>query len=363
MSPEGPSAKAASFLSSLKGGGRGGLGGGAAPSPAGDEAIRPLQRKIEELERKLAELAKAAAPPDDGEPPRAPSELMMYVHTRMELLERKLQEAQAEALRSNLLLHERERAQREAQKEVEDLFRTIQEQQRAARFDSALRDEVSAAQRRIQDLEVRLEEARLRSVPVDQVVRALKDAQAAETLAHEIEDRLRRAAPAPAPAEPPAAPGAAPPAPAPEPPAPPPSPPGFRDSGTALVLMAKIADLERQLEETRGERDQERSRRAQWENEVVGAIAEADDRWKRSGGIQVTIEAALETMASALKERKAAEAELNDALTQAQAEPPGSVMDPVLRVRITAAQERIARLQETLQGQLAMVQGWIQQNR
>ncbi len=77
----------------------------------------------------------------------------------------------------------------------------------------------------------------------------------------------------------------------------------------------------------------------------------------------MAVEAALETMALALRDREGAEAELKDALDLAQSQPPGADPDPVLRSRITAAQERLERLQETLQKQLNLVQAWIAQSR
>lgn len=364
---EGPSKKAASLLSSLKsggkGGGLGGLGGGA-PAPEAQETIRPLQRRIDELEKKLQEVLKATAPPEEGEPPRPPTELMMYIHARTELLERKLQEAQAEALRANLLLNEREQAQRQAQKEVEQLFRSIQEQTRAARYDAGLRDQVGSAQKRVSDLEAKLKEAELRAMPVEAVAKALRDTETMEVLRREVAERVSRiqaqAASAPAPET-----GAA------MPPLPPLAPTGAAtqahdiasDTGTVLMLTAKIADLERALEEASRERDEERRRRAEWERDIVANFSQANERWTRGGGAELAVEAALETMALALKDRDLAEAELKDALDQAQSQPPGAESDPVLRSRITAAQERLARLQETLQKQLNLVQAWIAQSR
>lgn len=358
---DGPSSKAASFLSSLKSGksggssfgGLGGLGAGPASSDAPpSDNLRPMQKRIDELEKRLAEVIKATGGPEDGEAPKAPSELMMYIHTRMELLERKLQEAQAEALRANLLLHEREEAQRRAQKEVEDLFRTIKEQQRAARFDSSLREQVSGAQKRMEQLETQLAEAQLKMMPIEDVQRALAHADDKEALRNEVEERVKKFRESQASAEP-AGPSGAPKESVHD---------IASDTGTVLMLTARLADLEHALGEAHRERDEERSRRAQWEREIVASFSQSNERWKKSGGVEITVQAALETMALALKERDAAEAELKDALEQAQSQPPGSPADPVLRARITAAQDRLDRLQATLQQQLAVVQAWTAQN-
>lgn len=346
---DGPSKKAASFLSSLKAGAK----GGGPPLASHEETIRPLQKRIDELEKKLAEVVRSTSGPEEGEPPRAPSELMMYIHTRMELLERKLQEAQAEALRANLLLHEREEAQRRAQKEVEDMFRTMKESQRAARYDAALHEEVKGAAQRIQELEAKLAETQLRMMPIEDVLRALERKDDLEILRREIEERVERFRQAQAEEGKPV------------PPAPPPQASAHdiaSDTGTVLMMTAKLADLERELQEARRERDEERSRRAQWEREIVASFAQANERWKKTGGVEVTVQAALETMALALKERDAAQDELKDALDQAQAQPPGAPADPILRARIVAAQERLDKLQKTLDQQLAIVQAWIAQN-
>ncbi|MBI5200752.1 MAG: hypothetical protein HY925_04115 [Elusimicrobia bacterium] len=374
--------KGSSFLSSLKaggkpGGGLGGLGGmgGGGGAPEGAELVRPLQRRIDELEKKLQEVLKASAPPEEGEPPRPPTELMMYIHARTELLERKLQEAQAEALRANLLLHEREAAQREAQKEVEQMFRSIQDQTRAVRYDAALREQIGSAQKKVEDLQTQLQEAKLRAMPVEDVARALRDNETMEVLRQEVADRVRKLREREGAAQPsvqtpdaaPETPGM-PPLPQLAPPAPKAGPATqahdiASDTGTVLLLTAKIAELEHSLEQVRNERDEEKRRRVEWERDIVANFAQADARWKKHGGAEVAVEAALETMALALRDRDAAEAELKDALDQAQAQPPGADPDPVLRSRITAAQERLERLQETLQKQLNLVQAWIAQSR
>src|SRR5262245_9221859 len=140
-----PKEKASSFLASLKkgnAGGGSGLFGSAAPAAA---AAPEVSARLAELEKRLTELSRAALPPEDGEPPRAPTELMLFLQQRMSSLEEKLAAAQEEAVRANLMLREREEAQRRAQKEVEDLFRTIREGSRAAEWDARLRAELKAS--------------------------------------------------------------------------------------------------------------------------------------------------------------------------------------------------------------------------
>ncbi len=271
--------KGSSFLSSLKSGGKGGglgglgsLGGGGAPSAEGMEAVRPLQRRIDELEKKLQEVLKASAPPDEGEPPRPPTELMMYIHARTELLERKLQEAQSEALRANILLHEREQAQREAQKEVEQLFRSMREQTSAVRYDAGLRDQIGAAHKRMEELEHKLREQELRAMPIEAVAKALRDTDQMELLRQEVADRVRRIQESSAEGAPPL------------PPLPPLAGPATQahdlasDTGTVLMLTTKIAELERSLDEARQERDQEKGRRTEWERDIVANFSQANER-------------------------------------------------------------------------------------
>ena len=307
-----PTKKAASFLASLRGGARGAAGGAAAAGGAPpEELVRPLQRRVDELEKRVQDVLKAAAGPEEGEPPRAPTELMMYIHARTELLERKLQEAQAEALRANLLLHERETAQRQAQKEVEDLFRTIKEHERAARYDGALREQLSSAQKKIAELEQKVGGGAL---PSSAPPSPPTEAQLATT----VRDV---------------------------------------DSMALLVLTAKLADLERELEAARRERDEERARRTRWERETAATLAQA--HWKKPTNIELTVEAALETMALALREREDTERELKEAMAQAESQPPEAGPDPVLRARITGAQERLDRLSRTLDEQMHLVQAWI----
>ena len=143
-----------------------------------EDALAPMRAKIEELERKLQEAASPPAPAAGEEalpePPKPPTELALFLHTRVELLEKRLELAQQEALRSNLILREREDAQRKAQAEVEDLFRGIREQERAARFDRRLREDHSTVRGKVEELEARLAMAQLRMIPASEVLAFLE---------------------------------------------------------------------------------------------------------------------------------------------------------------------------------------------
>ena len=147
----------------------------AAAAPAAtEEQLAPLRSKIDELERKLAEMAAPPPPAEEEltppEPPKPPTELTLFLHTRVELLERRLELAQQEALRANLVLREREEAQRKAQKEVEELFKTLREQERTARFDKRLREQTAATQARVEDMGARLAMAELKMIPAEEVL-------------------------------------------------------------------------------------------------------------------------------------------------------------------------------------------------
>ncbi|TPW21737.1 MAG: hypothetical protein FD126_381, partial [Elusimicrobia bacterium] len=160
--------------------------GGSAPVASGE--FEALKSKLAELEQKMGQMG--APPPMDmpmeppleevppaaafeppPTPPTAPSELTLFMQTRMELLERKLDLAQQEALRAGLMLREREEAQRRAASEVEDLFHSMREAQRAASYDKTLREHLTAAEARAKELEARLSMAELKMVPAEDVLR------------------------------------------------------------------------------------------------------------------------------------------------------------------------------------------------
>src|SRR4051812_28279280 len=95
--------KASSFLSSLRREPQQGAG-------ASEDIVRPLLARIEMLERRIQEAAAQKEEQDQQAKeaaPQPPSELMVFLQTRVQLLEAKLQSAQEEALRANLLLRER----------------------------------------------------------------------------------------------------------------------------------------------------------------------------------------------------------------------------------------------------------------
>ncbi|MFH1723820.1 MAG: hypothetical protein ABII00_04265 [Elusimicrobiota bacterium] len=363
-----------------------------AAAPSG-EALAPLQRQIQELERKIEEMSapppleeapiggeeEVVAPPErpQPQPPQPPTELALFLQTRMDLLERKLQLAQEEALRANLLLREREAAQRKARGEVEDLFRNIREQQRAASWDRALRDQYSAAQGRIRELESRLSLAELRMIPAEDVLRCMEDEEGRGELERRLREQLGRLE---AETEAPSAPEPSMPgvptserAPEPGPPAPPapeqiPPPPGVPPPETSRIpelsiIMGRVADLERLLDEARKERDRERKARRLWEKDILLALNQTRREWQKKGGPELLVEAALESMVDSLKGRDALQVEMSRAVAALRDEPPGSARIPELRARLAECQKRMAELQEKLGKQVALLQAWVERNK
>lgn len=379
----------------------------AGPS-ASSEEVAALQDRIGELERRLEELAAAPPmeappaeapegelPPPEGEltpeglpegegempppmepmpePPAAPTELSMFLQTRMELMEKKLELAQQEALRANLLLREREDAQRKAQTEVEDLFRNIREQQRAATWDRALRDKYSSAEVTIRQLQERLALAELRMIPAEDVLKHLESEEGRA----ELERRLRvqaakleakAAQPSPEPAAGPVKPAPPPPemagaAPAPGVPAGPTAvdpPPGLE---SLAAVMGRVADLERRLEESEKLRLREAEKRQLWENDILCALKQTRRTWEKSGGPDLLVEAALESMVDSIKERDELHEEMSGIMAAVQDEPPDSEKAPELRARLAACRRRIEELQGKLGKEMAVVQAWIERNK
>ena len=353
----------------------------AAPA-ASNEAVSALEARLAELEGRLAQLAAPppmeeapaaefpaeevppALPPEPApEPPKAPTELTLFLHTKVELLERRLEMAQQEAIRANLLMREREEAQRKAQTEVEDLFRSIREAQRAANYDKTLREHYSSAASRVKELEGRLAAAQLRMIPADEVMRFVETEEGRAELKRRIEAQLGQAA---APEEPSAPP--APPAPpqAPERPAPgdflapPVSAPG---TGFALeqlsVVLARVSDLERRLEEAQAERDREREARRKWEQSTLEAMSLARSRFERSGGPDLLVEAALEAVVECVRQRDALQLEMSRTVEALKDEPAGSDAAGEMRGRLALAHKRMTELQADMDKQLALVQAWV----
>lgn len=335
--------------------------GGAAAVPSAE--FEALKGKIAELEEKLAQLAAPPpmemppeAPPEEvppalppeppPPPPAAPTELTLFLQTRMELLERKLDLAQQEALRAGLLLREREEAQRKAQGEVEDLFRTMREAQRAASYDKTVRDHAAAAEARAKELEARLAMAELRMVPAEEVLRFVETEEGRAELVRRLGEQVSRAAQAaPAPAAP--EPATLPPAGGPVP---------FE---TLAAVLGRVSDLERRLQESERERVRQAEERRRWEEGIASSLSTAAGRFERSGGANLLVEAALEAVVESVRARDDLQRELSAAVAALQDEPPGSERGGDLRGKLALAHKRMAELQADIDKQLALVQAWV----
>lgn len=337
--------------------------GGSASVPSGE--FEALKAKIAELEEKMGQMAApppmempAEAPPEEvppsappeppPTPPAAPTELALFMQTRMELLERKLDLAQQEALRSGLLLREREEAQRKAQGEVEDLFRSMREAQRAASYDKAVREHAAAAEARAKELEARLAMAELRMVPAEDVLRFVETEAGRAELVKRLGEQVARAAaagPGPAPEAPTAAslPAAGGPVP-------------FE---TLAAVLGRVSDLERRLADSERARLAQAEQRKAWEGQIAASLSTAASRFARAGGPDLLVEAALEAVVESVRKRDALQQELSAAVSALQDEPPGSERGVELRGRLALAHKEMAELQADIDKQLALVRAWV----
>lgn len=333
-----------------------------APAPAAD--LGPIEEKIAALEAKVQELSKPPleAPPaleePEPEPPQPPTQLTMFLQTRMELLERKLEMSQRDALRANMILREREDAQRKAQKEVEDLFRGIREQQRAAGFDRELRKNYADARSRIEDLEHRLTLSQLRMIPAEDVLRCLEKKESRAELERRIRIQMakveaKEGAPARTePGEKPIAPTEA-----------MQSAQIGGDIESISVLLGRIADLEARLEEQDEDREKERQSRMVWEGQILESMKSSRRHWQKSGGPELLVEAALESMVDSMKERDRLQAEMGKMVSILQDEPPDSDRTAPLRARLAEYGKKVKELQEKLGKQMALVEAWVKRSR
>lgn len=330
------SAKATSFLDSLRASAPGAKapGGGGPPT---EDTLKALG-KLDAIERRLQELAKKVEPPDEGEPPKAPTDLMLFLQTRMELLEQKLQMAQEEAMRSNILLREREEAQKQAQKEVEEMFHSIREQSRSAAWDGKLREQFSASQARIQELESQLQQLQRSHIPPTELSRLLNEEDGRARLEQMIADKATKAAEQA---------DSAPSTTVPDSPA--------LDSRTSAAMLGKIADLERRLHKTEEERDKEKARRIVWEKDILQTVSKEPEKWRQSGGAQLIVEATLEALVNTVKERDAAAADVDAKFRALDA----SQQPERDRAELERARRKLTELQEALGKQLSIVQAWL----
>lgn len=338
------------------------------PSPAAEDALVSMRGKIEELERKLQELASPPAPAEGEEaapqPPQAPTELALFLHTRVELLEKRLELAQQEALRANLILREREDAQRKAQTEVEDLFRGIREQERAARFDRRLREDHSTVRGKVEELEARLAMAQLRMIPASEVLAFLEKEEGIEQLKERLKEQLSRIenaapleAPVPEAEERPRRAGPLPGDPGPT------RPRASLEIPGLSIVIGRMADLERRLDDAEKARERERQGRLLWENNILHALREAPERWKRAGGPELLVEASLESLVESLKKRDEIDREMTGTLEALRAEPPGSEQEPLLRAKLARLRKAMEDLQPEFDKKLAVVNAWLEKNK
>jgi hypothetical protein len=336
-----------------------------ADAPAGggsvsEEQLAPLRSKIDELERKLAEMAAPPAPIEGEElppePPKPPTELTLFLHTRVELLERRLELAQQEALRANLVLREREEAQRKAQGEVEELFKSIREAERAAHFDRRLREQHSATQARVEDMGARLAMAELRMIPADEVLSWIEKEGSLEAVRERLQERLSKMPPA-------AGPGGETPPPQPPSPALVGKPTDYSQVGPIAAAMGRVVDLERRLEDTEKARRKEYEERLRWESNVLQAVRQSGERWEKAGGTGILVEATLQSMVESLSKRDAYAEELAKIVQQLQTEPPGSSAEPALRARMRELKKSIEALQPELDKAMAVVNAWVERSK
>jgi hypothetical protein len=388
-------------------------GGGVVSAEAVQEAVAPLEARIAELEQRIVE-SQAPPPMEDApaleevppmedappaledapppsleppaEPPAAPTELVMFLQTKMELLEKKLDIAQQEALRANLVLREREQAQHKAQREVEDLFRGIREAQRAQNFDRTLRDHYSSALLRVRELERRLALAQLRMIPAEDVLAHMSDEESRQTLAGRIREQLdeleRKTSGEAAESEAEPAGEGAPEPPSPErimeadaevagdrgragfespPPVSPPAPEA--DLPQIAVLLGRITDLENRLEEAQEARSREADARRHWEENILDALKSTRRQWQKAGGPELLVESALETMTDSLQARDALQTEMNGLVASIGDQPPDSPETAVLRSKLAECRARMDSLQDKLGKQMAIVQAWVKRSR
>lgn len=340
--------------------------------PAAQAAdLGPIEAKIAALEAKIAELETpppaleepplleepppALEPPP--EPPQPPTQLTLFLQTRMELLERKLEMAQHDAVRANMILREREDAQRRAQKEVEDLFRRIREQQRAAGCEQELRRGYTQAQARIEELQARLTLSELRMVPAEDVLGYLEREDGHAELQRRLRIQVAKAAAKSGKTE----------APADERPAPPnemmKNAPLGGDIESISVLLGRIADLQSRLEESEVQREKERQERLRWEGSMLESLRSSRRQWQKAGGPELLVEASLESMVDSMRERDRLQLDMGKLVTILQDEPPDSGRTPALRARLAEYQEKMRRLQEKIDKQMHLVEAWVKRNK
>lgn len=359
------------------------------------EALAPLEARLAELEQRLAETAPPALeePPLEEipplgeelppameeapslepppEPPAAPTELVLFLQTKMELLEKKLELSSQEALRANLVLREREHAQHKAQREVEDLFRGIRAAQRAHKAESGLQQDYSSALSRVRELEERLALAQLRMIPAEDVLAQMHDEENRSVLTERIKEQLaeleRKTT---------AAPKGAPDSPTPEAVEEADVQAAFEhgkagfelgvgpialdaDLPQIAVLLGRVSELEERLNEAREERDREASARRHWEENILASLKSTRRQWQKAGGPELLVESALETMTDSLKQRDTLQTEMNDLISRIAEESNDSPEMPALRLKLKELRVQMQSTQDRLAKQMAIVSAWV----
>ncbi|MFA6092349.1 MAG: hypothetical protein WCU88_11325 [Elusimicrobiota bacterium] len=362
--------KVEELLASLRGGPAPAAAAQASVSAVPMEEVLHLREKVAELEARLGEppAPPAAQPavqevlPEDGGPaaPRPPSEMALYMHTKVELLEKRLEQAQQEAIRSGEALREREEVHHKARREVEGFFKTLREQQHSEAFDRQLREQFLRMQKHAQDLEARLSEAQLRMLPAEEILSWLEKENGSEELKKRVQDRLSGAS---APPVPPAAS---------VPPCPPPMQHPFlmqsparheQDLNQFSGILGRLADLETRLEDADKERAAQTQKRLAWESGVLEAFKQSAGRWFRAGGPELLVESALETLVDTLQKREELTRGMDETLKLLRQEPPDSPQSGALRQRLAQQRRMIDQLQEDIDKRLAVVNAWVDRSR
>ncbi|MBI3548751.1 MAG: hypothetical protein HY078_06925 [Elusimicrobia bacterium] len=304
------------------------------------DALESLQGRLDRVDERLKEASKPRPPAPPAPPLLAPPPLFHHApvpsepppsdfwENKVAKLEAQLREAREEGLRAKIVLEEREEAQRAAQTEVERMFRTMREKSRQSQWDSALREQVAGSRETIGRLE-----ARIRDLQASGQAAPFSGTAGGE------------------PALPPSPPAAAPP----------------ESAESALVpryielIMGRIADLERRIEETAGEREDDKKRRESLAREIQSAVKTAEGRWRSPGGAKIVVEGAMESLAQTLKERDALSAEMTALLARMQEEPEASPALTDQRLELERANGRMKELQESLDRNMALVQAWLKE--
>ncbi|MEK9144319.1 MAG: hypothetical protein AAB339_01770, partial [Elusimicrobiota bacterium] len=129
------------------------------------------------------------------------------------------------------------------------------------------------------------------------------------------------------------------------------------------IVIGRMADLERRLDDSEKARERERQGRLLWENNILHALREAPERWKRAGGPELLVEASLESLVESLKKRDELDLEMTRTLEALRAEPPGSDQEPLLRAKLAQLRKAMEDLQPEFDKKLAVVNAWLEKNK